>query len=60
MGRYVASNGQYYFRRHRSMWGVWKKIISPEGIEIDEFIRDLSTQEEAKAFVYSNNGWLDK
>jgi hypothetical protein len=59
MGKYVISNGQFYWRRHRSGFGVWKKIVSPDGIEIDDFIRDFSTHEEAKAFVYYNNGWLE-
>lgn len=60
MGRCVIPNGKYYYRRHKYMWGVWKKVVSPNGIELDEFIRDFSTQDAAKAFVYFNNGWSPK
>lgn len=58
MGKHIVSDGQYYWRRHRSLWGVWKKNRSPDGIENDEFIRDFTTMDAAKAFVYFNNGWI--
>ena len=57
MGRSIA-DGQCYWRRHRSQWGVWKKKRSADGFEDDEFIRDFTTMEAARAFVYFNNGWI--
>ena len=57
MGRRIA-DGQCYWRRHRSQWGVWKKKRSADGFEDDEFIRDFTTMEAARAFVYSENGWI--
>lgn len=52
--------GQYYYRPHHGIWGVWKagKIIN--GIQEDEFISDFCTKPEAEAFVYKSNGWTLK
>jgi len=51
--------GQYYYRPHRSSWGVWKTGRTDEvnGARMDEFVDDFPTQEEASAFVYKKNGW---
>lgn len=55
--------GQYYYRRHRNMWGVWKKGKDNEktGTSInDSFIMDFKTEIQAKNFVYKCNGWHKK
>lgn len=52
--------GQYYFAKHRNMWGVWKKRKTVNGVEEGEFISDFSTQIQAKNFVYRMNGWTLK
>ena len=52
--------GQYYYHRHRNMWGVWKKGKDNKetGTSInDTFIIDFKTEIQAKNFVYKANGW---
>lgn len=49
-------NGQYYYRPHRTRWGVWKNTVSGE-VTVGTFIRDFDTKEEARQFVFANNGW---
>lgn len=50
--------GQYYYARHKSMWGVWKAgKANPNGSRLDEFIMDFSTKIQADAFVKKMNGW---
>lgn len=49
--------GEYYYHKHRNMWGVWKKCKTVNGVEEGEFIADFSTQIQAKNFVYKMNKW---
>ena len=49
--------GQYYYKPHRSMWGVWKRGRTENGVTMDDFISDFSTKIQAKDFVYKMNGW---
>ena len=50
--------GQYYYQRHRNMWGVWRKGNDEGLTDGDVFISDFSTQAQAKSFVYKANNWL--
>lgn len=52
--------GEYFYHKHRNMWGVWKKRKSVNGGEEGEFIADFSTQIQAERFVYKANGWTKK
>lgn len=50
--------GQYYYRPHRNMWGVWKVGKKDQsGVSMDDFIMDFSTKIQAERFVYKMNGW---
>lgn len=49
--------GQYWYRPHRSMWGVWRQEETVNGVGSAEFIDDFPTRKEAEAFVYEKNGW---
>ena len=52
-------DGEYYYRPHRTHWGVWRNTNTSDGAR-GTFIRDFYTKEEAKRFVYDNNGWKEK
>lgn len=52
--------GQYYYRKHRNMWGVWKKGKDDKLENGDTFISDFATQIQAKNFVYKMNGYTIK
>lgn len=52
--------GQYYYRRHRRMWGVWINHNFPSGISTGDFVGDFPSQDAAEAFVYEKNGWKKK
>ena len=50
--------GQYYYQRHRSKWGVWKVgRKAPNGAHMDDFVMDFSTKIQAEKFVYKMNMW---
>ena len=49
--------GQYFYQRHRNMWGVWKQGKEVNGVIQSQFISDFSTEQQAKKFVYRMNGW---
>jgi len=53
-------SGQYYYRPHRTQWGVWKRNVTPDGYEWGEFVRDFVDKEEARREVYRLNGWKYK
>lgn len=52
-----VKEGQFYYRRHRNMWGVYKKGKVQNGVGMDDFVSDFVTQIQAKTFVYRMNGW---
>lgn len=52
-----VGEGQYYYARHRGLWGVWKKGKMVDGIQEDDFISDFCTKIQAETFVYKMNGW---
>lgn len=53
-----VQEGQYYYAKHRNKWGVWKRSkAGKDGVHIDDFIMDFSTQIQAENFVYKANGW---
>lgn len=54
------TNGQYFYARHRSMWGVWKRDNPNESARSGTFIKDFPTKEEARNEVYKLNGWKNK
>jgi hypothetical protein len=50
--------GTFYFGRHRSMWGIWMvESISSNGIEMDSFVKDVFSYEDAVKETYHLNGW---
>lgn len=49
--------GEYFYRRHRSLWGVWRHVDDGNGHSHGDFVQDFGTREEARAFVYEKNGW---
>ena len=53
-----ASEGQYYYARHRSMWGVWRAGKDVNGFRDDDFIKDFVNKEDARKYVYSLNNWF--
>jgi hypothetical protein len=53
-------DGEYYYAPHRRMWGVWQRVIpdaSPSGTMTGTFVQDFKTKEEARTFVFKENGW---
>lgn len=52
--------GQYYYRPHRSMWGIWQNQNLGGGVSTGTFIKDLPTKEEAEKEVYRLNDWKPK
>lgn len=44
--------GQYLYRPHRNMWGIYRRWESGNA-----HIVDFPTKEEARAEVYRLNGW---
>ena len=54
-----ASEGQYYYARHRSMWGVWRAGKEINGFRDDDFIKDFVNKEDARKYVYQLNGWFN-
>lgn len=52
--------GQYYYRPHGIMWGVWINHNHPNGTSTGDFVEDFPTKEEASRFVYEKNGWGEK
>lgn len=57
---YNVKEGRFFYARHRIRWGVWKKGKMENGVRMNEFISDFSTQEQAKNFVYKMNGYTPK
>lgn len=56
----MIKDGQYYYRPHRRSWGVWKAgKTGKNGVRMDTFITDFSTETQARSFVYKMNGWSD-
>lgn len=53
-----ATLGQYYYAPHRCFWGVWQWTQVLENGSIGTFIGDFRTKEEARIFVWENNGWV--
>ena len=54
-----AGRARYYYRPHRSSWGVWKEgVPSGGGVREDSFVRDFPTKAEARRYVYERNGWI--
>lgn len=49
--------GQYYYRPHGIMWGVWINHNHPNGTSTGDFVEDFPTKEEASRFVYEKNDW---
>lgn len=49
--------GQYRFGRHRNNWGIWQYDMVTDGAASANFIKDVSTYEEAVREVYRLNGW---
>jgi len=55
---YEPKDGEYYYKPHRNKWGVWKRSAAGKnGVHMDDFISDFSTQTQAANFVKKANGW---
>ena len=52
-----AKVGQYYFGRHRSVWGIWQYDVVDNGFTSANHIKDVCSYEEAVKEVYRLNGW---
>ncbi len=53
-----AKLGQYYYAPHRRSWGVWQwDWVSETGGASGKFIKDFCTREEAREYVWQQNGW---
>ena len=49
--------GQYHYAPHRTCWGVWVWTSVSENGATGSFVKDFSTKEEAREFVWIMNGW---
>ena len=56
-GKFMPREGQYYYKPHRSSWGVWKAGKEENGVRLDDFIADFPTPTDAERFVYKMNGF---
>ena len=54
-----AKVGQYFFKRHRSEWGIWQWDYVKDGFSSAEHIKDVPTFEEAIRETYRLNGWQE-
>lgn len=52
-----TNEGQYYYAKHRNMWGIWKVGKKVNNTRMDHFIMDFSAKLDAERFVYRMNGW---
>lgn len=50
-------DGQYYYARHRNLWGVWQWHNNANGSGDGTFYNDYPTKEEAREVVFRLNGW---
>ena len=49
--------GQYFYGPHRCTWGVWQwTSVKEDGTATGTFIQDFITKEEARIFVWEQNG----
>ena len=49
--------GQYYYAPHRRSFGVWQWTDVSETGACGTFIKDFRSKEEAREFVWQQNGW---
>ena len=52
--------GQYFYGRHRNLWGVWQCTYRDDYRSGSTHIKDFPTWAEAKNFVYRMNGWMSR
>lgn len=54
-----AKIGQYFYGRHRNMFGVWvyDYVNTETGAASGKFVKDFQSREDARDFVWLNNGW---
>ena len=52
-----AKVGQYYFGRHRTVWGIWQYDVVDNGFTSANHIKDVCSYEKAVKEVYRLNGW---
>lgn len=52
-----AQIGQYFYAPHRTSWGVWQWDMVSENGSTSTFIKDFRSKEEAREFVWQQNGW---
>ena len=58
MGKnFVPSDGDYYYRPHRNMWGIWQHHELQDGFGNDTFIKDCASKQEVIDEVARLNGW---
>lgn len=53
----MVAEGQFYYARHRGLWGVWRKGATVNGVSSSDFVKDCVTREQARDLVYSLNNW---
>ena len=52
-----AKPGQFYYQPHRNCWGVWVYTHVSKTGAMGSFIKDFTSLEEARVFVWKQNGW---
>lgn len=52
-----AVKGQYHYAPHRICWGVWQWDWVSEQGATGTFIKDFSSKEAAREYVWKMNGW---
>jgi len=55
---FQPKDGQYYYRRHRGLWGIWLHHEYVDGTSDGDFVKDCMTKLEAMREVGRMNGWL--
>ena len=53
----MAILGQYYYAPHRRSFGVWQWTEVSETGACGTFIKDFRSKDEAREFVWQQNGW---
>jgi hypothetical protein len=56
-GVFKPKDGQYYYARHRGLWGIWLHHEFVDGSSTGDFVKDCMTKTEAMKEVAKLNGW---
>jgi hypothetical protein len=56
-GVFKPKDGQYYYARHRGLWGIWLHHEFVDGSSTGDFVKDCMTKMEAMKEVAKLNKW---